>query len=84
MKNLKLLTRKRLRLLALLLCLTASIPQLMADVTIFVKGTAPHLYVFNTDGTVPSADYTGWPGKQMDQSTTSSDGTTWYYVNFED
>ena len=55
----------------------------MADVTIFVKGTAPHLYVFNTDGTVPSADYTGWPGKQMDQSTTSSDGTTWYYVNFE-
>ena len=31
MKNLKLLTKKRLRLLALLLCLTASIPQLWAD-----------------------------------------------------
>ncbi len=31
MKNLKLLTRKRFRLLALLLCLTASIPQLWAD-----------------------------------------------------
>lgn len=33
MKNLKLLTRKRFRLLALLLCLTASIPQLWANYT---------------------------------------------------
>ena len=31
MKNLKLLTKKRLRLLALLLCMAASIPQLWAD-----------------------------------------------------
>lgn len=83
MKNLKLLTRKRLRLLALLLCLTASIPQLMADVTIFVRGTAPRIYVFNTNGTAPTDGSTGWPGVQMSDYTTTTDGTTWYYVNYE-
>lgn len=38
MKNLKLLTRKRFRLLALLLCLTASIPQLQAAMYIVGDG----------------------------------------------
>ena len=38
MKNLKLLTKKRLRLLALLLCLTASIPQLQAAMYIVGDG----------------------------------------------
>ena len=39
MKNLKLLTRKRFRLLALILCLTASIPQLQA--AMYIVGDAP-------------------------------------------
>ena len=83
MKNFKLLTKTSFRLLALLLCLAASVPQLQADVTIFVRGTAPHIYVFNTNGTAPTDGSTNWPGVQMSQSTTSADGTTWYYVNYE-
>lgn len=83
MKDEKFLTRSAFRLLALLLCLTASIPQMRADVTIFVRGTAPHIFVFYTNGTAPSSDYTTWPGVQMSESTQSADGTTWYYVNFE-
>ena len=82
MKDEKFLTRSAFRLLALLLCLTASIPQMRADVTIFVRGTAPHIFVFNTNGTAPSSDYTTWPGVQMTQRTQSDDGTTWYYVNY--
>ncbi len=66
-----------------MLCLAASIPQIQADVTILVRGTAPHIHVFNTDGTPPTDGSTGWPGIQMTNSTTSSDGTTWYYVNYE-
>ena len=83
MKNEKLLTRATFRLMALVLCLAAAIPQLHADVTIFVRGTAPYLYVFNTNGTAPTDGSAGnYPGVKMTQSTTSSDGTTWYYVNY--
>ena len=72
-----------LRLFALLLCLAATVPQLHADVTIFVRGTAPYIYVFDTSGTAPTDGSTNWPGVKMNNSTTSQDGTTWYYVNYE-
>ena len=83
MKTLKLLTKARFRLLALILCMTAFVPQLHADVTIFVCGTAPKLYVFNTDGTAPTDVSTSWSGVQMTESVQTSDGKTWYYVHYE-
>lgn len=83
MKNLRFLTRRAcFRLLALMLCLAASIPQMRADVTIFVRGTAPYLYVFNVEGTAPTDGTAKWPGKEMTLSTTAPDGTTWYYAHY--
>ena len=83
MKQVKLSKIKGFRLLALLLCLAASVPQLWADVTIFVRGTAPYIYVYSTNGTAPNDGSTSWPGVKMTQSTTSQDGTVWYYTNYE-
>lgn len=85
MKKLKFLTRARHRLLlALILCMAASVPQLHAEVTIYVtSGMAPNLYLFNVSGTAPS-DYTTWSGKQLSEQVTTSDGVTWYYVTLPD
>jgi len=84
MKTLKLLTKARFRLLALILCMTAFVPQLHAEVTIYVtSGMAPKLYLFNVKGTAPS-DYTSWSGKQLSEHLTTSDGVTWYYVTLPD
>lgn len=83
MKKAKFLTKTTTRLLALLLCMAASVPQLQADVTIFVRGTAPKLYVFNPNGTAPTDGSTSWSGVQMSQTVQTSDGVTWYYVNYE-
>ena len=84
MKQVKLSKIKGFRLLALLLCLAASVPQLHADVTIYVtSGMAPKLFLFNVNGTAPS-DYTSWSGKQLSEHVTTSDGVTWYYVTFPD
>ena len=83
MNRVKFLRKAALRLLALMLCMAAAVPQLRADVTIFARGAAPHLYVYNTDGTAPTDGSRSWPGVQMTESVTTSDGTTWYYVNYE-
>ena len=62
MKNLKLLTRKRFRLLALLLCMTASIPLLWAD-TYTVAGTSNgFLLNHNWDQTCSDNDMTNYSG----------------------
>ena len=77
MKNLKLLTRKRFRLLALLLCMTASIPQLMADnYTIYMRYTGNgntdniRIHYWNADNS------TNWPGVEMETETIN--GVTFY------
>lgn len=84
MKKMKMLSTTAFRLLALMLCLAATVPQLHAEVTIYVtSGMAPKLYLFDVDGTAPS-DYTNWSGKQLSEHVTTSDGVTWYYVTFPD
>lgn len=51
---------------------------------VFVRAeSAPKLYVFNTDGTAPSSNYTEWGGKQLEKTVTDADGYTWYYASFE-
>ena len=51
---------------------------------VFVRAESkPKLYVFNTDGTAPSSDYTVWGGKQLEKTVTDADGYTWYYASFE-
>ena len=60
MKNLKLLTRKRLRLLALLLCLTASIPQLWADNTYVVAGEPAAVFGTTWNTTLSSNQMTNY------------------------
>ena len=60
MKNLKLLTRKRLRLLALLLCLTASIPHLWADNTYVVAGEPAAVFGTTWNTTLSSNQMTNY------------------------
>ena len=60
MKNLKLLTRKRFRLLALLLCLTASIPQLWADNTYVVAGEPAAVFGTTWNTTLSSNQMTNY------------------------
>lgn len=51
---------------------------------IFVRAqSAPYLYVFNTQGTAPSSEYSSWAGKKLDKTVTDADGYTWYYAIFE-
>ena len=84
MKMIKLTNLKVFRLLALMLCLASTVPQLQAEVTIYVtSGMAPKLFLFNVNGTAPS-DYTSWSGKQLSEQVTTSDGVTWYYVTLPD
>ena len=83
MRHFKLFTREKFKLLPLIFCLAVSVPQLRADVTIFVRGTAPKLYVFNANGTAPTDGSTSWSGVQMTETVQTSDGKTWYYVHYE-
>ena len=50
-----------------------------ADVTMWVRATsAPTVFVFDYDNLdATCADYASWPGKQLEVSTTTSDGQTW-------
>jgi len=51
---------------------------------IFVRAqSAPCLYVFNTQGTAPSSEYSSWAGKKLDKTVKDADGYTWYYAIFE-
>lgn len=80
MKNFKLLTKTSIRLIALILCLTASIPQLMAyDYTIYMRYTGSgntsdiRIYYWNADNSP------NWPGTTME--TVSIGGVTFYKKN---
>lgn len=77
MKNFKLLTKTSFRLLALLLCLAASVPQLRAyDYTIYMRYTGSgnatnvRIHYWNADNS------TSWPGAQMESTTIN--GVTFY------
>lgn len=87
MKNLKLLTRKRLRLLALLLCLTASIPQLQAAMYIVGDGvfggwdpaggvemtqSGPNTYSFTTSAFSGDVYFVFATGRNSDWGTFNS------------
>ena len=60
MKDLKLLTKKRFRLLALILCLTASIPQLWADNTYVVAGEPAAVFGTTWNTTLSSNQMTNY------------------------
>ncbi len=51
-----------------------------ADVTMWVRATsAPTVFVFDYDNLdATCADYASWPGKQLEVSTATSDGQTWW------
>ena len=87
MKNLKLLTRKRFRLLALLLCLTASIPQLQAAMYIVGDGvfggwdpaggvemtqSGPNTYSFTTSAFSGDVYFVFATGRNSDWGTFNS------------
>ncbi len=49
------------------------------DINIYVNATtAPYLYAWNGSGTLSSA----WPGDQLSNTTTTDDGTSWYYTTY--
>lgn len=80
MKNFKLLTKTSIRLIALILCLAASIPQLMAyNYTIYMRYTGNgntdniRIHYWNADNS------TSWPGATME--TVSINGVTYYKKN---
>ena len=51
-----------------------------ADVTLLVRATsAPTVFVYDYDNLDAAyADYASWPGKQLEVSSTTSDGQTWW------
>ena len=82
MKNLKISIQRACRLLALLLCLTAAIPQALAsDFTIYVRCSTPshasstYLYAWGNGISI------SWPGTPISgfQQTTIN-GNTYYYT----
>ena len=80
----KLLT-KHCALMLLAIFATAWSTTAWAGIRIYVRtegsaaGTAPNLYVWNEAREPINGS---WPGTQMSRTTTTSDGTTWYYEDF--
>ena len=82
MKNLKFSIKSAFRLLALMLCLTMTVPQVGAsNYTIYVRCSTPgdasstNLYAWGDGISL------GWPGTAISNfSTTTINGYTWYYT----
>ena len=80
----KLLTKHCALLLLAIIAATWS-SAAWAGIKIYVRtegsaaGTAPYLYVWNEAREPINGS---WPGTQMSRTTTTSDGTTWYYEDF--
>ncbi len=79
------LLRKHCTMLLLAVVAAAWSTPAWAGIKIYVRteggaaGTAPNLYVWNEAREPINGS---WPGTQMSKTTTTSDGTTWYYEDF--
>lgn len=74
------------RLLSASLLMLCAMPLTVAkaDVTLWIRtGSAPFVYAFNYNGGINILDYAAWPGKQLDVSTVTSDGETWWLCHLE-
>jgi len=85
MKNVKFLSKMAQRLCALRWCvllaaLAIAAPQMAASIKIAVKGNAPYLYAYGSSGDTNGS----WPGAKMTNTTTDSNGDTWYYAYVDD
>ena len=80
MKNLKISIQRACRLLALLLCLTAAIPQALAnDFTIYVRCSTPSHASSTNLYSWDNAISMSWPGNAISNFQTESiNGYTWY------
>ena len=82
MKKTRFMGMSLCRLIALILCLAAAIPQVGATARVYIRyqgadASSSYLYVWGTSNAMG-----GWPGKQIStMSSTGINGKTYYYVD---